>query len=481
MELFGRRTIYTSRELTRENVISEINEALSVHGLNLAEEDYLYWYRRGRQPVLEREKLIRPEICNKIVENHAEQITAFKNGYFLTQPLAYISRSEESAERVKQLNEYLYLSGKRSADNSVVDWFHTVGKGVLFVKANPDKKTRKRIPAKVYALDPRSAFVVYSLGAEKEPMYGVNCVVDRDRLKIDVFSKDYIFHLSGGYTGENVTPWPIRMGTAFSVDSVEENVLGLIPIIEYRYNSVNMGAFEAVIPLMDAMNTAMSNRVDGIEQFIQSLLVFYNCELGQDEDGNAITPRQVREAGALFLQNVGENKADLKEISSNLNQTETQVLVDYMYQQILTICGMPSTTKGGASTSDTGTAVLARDGWYQADTVARNTEDLFRESNKYFDEVFLEILRINADFEIDPSEFELQFVRNETANAQSKAQAAVTLLTAGMHPELAFAKSGISNDPVSDVAKSEAYLKLRWGDPNAPQTEEKIEKTDVIV
>lgn len=51
-----------------------------------------------------------------------------------------------------------------------------------------------------------------------------------------------------------------------------------------------MGAFESVVPLLDAINNVQSNRLDGIEQFIQSLMVFYNCTLGEDEDGKQITP-----------------------------------------------------------------------------------------------------------------------------------------------------------------------------------------------
>ena len=38
-----------------------------------------------------------------------------------------------------------------------------------------------------------------------------------------------------------------------------------------------------------------------------------------------------------------------------------------------------------------------------------------------------------------------------------------------MHPELAAAKSGISNDPVSDIKMSEKYLKMIWGDPDAAE------------
>ena len=50
---------------------------------------------------------------------------------------------------------------------------------------------------------------------------------------------------------------------------------------------------------------------------------------------------------------------------------------------------------------------------------------------------------------IDISDFELAFVRNETANVQSKAQAFQTLMSAGLHPELAAAKSGNGSSTVS--------------------------------
>ena len=39
---------------------------------------------------------------------------------------------------MKELNEYVKLSGKYEADNQVVDWFHTVGLGVLYVDTNDE-------------------------------------------------------------------------------------------------------------------------------------------------------------------------------------------------------------------------------------------------------------------------------------------------------------------------------------------------------
>lgn len=464
-ELTGRQKIYTViDEITEENVSEVLNTALIIHLQNMSSMEYLYWYRRGVQDIVNRTKEVRPDICNKIIENHAAEIVAFKNGYFLTSPATYVARGKESA-KVKKLNEYLYRSGKQTADNKIVDWFHTVGKGCLYVTPTGDKET----PVKAYCLDPRNSFVVYSRKPDARPVMGVNMVVDTEGKAIfDVFTETKLFRLQGGYNSDpnvsqNELNIPIQ-ATAFGIISVEPNVLGRVPIIEYWYNSVGMGSFEEVISLLNAINLVTSNQMDGIEQFVQSLCVATNCNF---EDG--VTANEIRKAGMLILKSIGENKADFKILSEQLDQSQTQAYKTWLYEKMLTIVGMPTTSKGGSSTSDTGSAVLYRDGWQQAENCARNTEDIFLESNKYFDEIFIDILKKKTDLDLDVNDFQLQFVRNESANIQSKAQACGTMLGFGMSPELAFAKSGISSDPVSDVAMSKKYLDLRWGDPTAKQ------------
>ena len=470
--LVGRLPIYTSVKGAFDpahtgEIISEVNEANEIHTLNLIAMDYLYWYRRGVAPIYGRKKTVRDEINNKICVNHAEEIVDFKNGYFMTQPCYYVSRreSEEITDKVDKLNEYLFRSGKQTADNKIVDWFHTVGKADLFIRSNDDKEA----PFKAYSLDPRSVFVARSLEPGNPVVYAVHTVTDGDKILLDVWDKNNVYHLSGTWRGKLTTPFPDYVATATEIIGVEPNPLKRVPIIEYYYNSVSMGAFEAVIPLLDAINELQSDRLDGVDQFIQSLLVFYNCELGTDEDGNTVTPEMIRAMGAVFLKSIGENKADLKEISSQLDQTQTQVFIDNLYDQVLSICGMPMTDRGGSRYHATGMVALVDNGWYQADTVARNTEDLFIESNREFDEIITDILREKGLLDIKTTDFDLQFVRNETANIQSKAQAFQTLLAAGLHPELAAKKSGVSNDPVADIKMSDKYLKMIWGDPDLPE------------
>ena len=272
--LWGRLDIYASSdEITAENVVYELNTALPYHVQNLLQEDFLYWYRRNVQPILQRTKEVRPEILNIVQENHADESVAFKNGYFLTKPAFYVARESGDQGKVNRLNEYLYRSYKHTADNKTVDWFHTVGKGVILVE--PDRNGDTETPVHAYALDPRSAFVVYSLKPGNEPVMGVNMVVVDRVAKFDVFTKNAVYHLTGGATGRLMSTQVNSdfLATAVSVESVEPNPLGLIPIIEYRYNSTNMGAFECVLPLLDSINNIVSNACDGVEQYIQSLAI----------------------------------------------------------------------------------------------------------------------------------------------------------------------------------------------------------------
>ena len=459
--LCGRLDILSSVEtLTPENIITEVNSAVAYHNRNVISEDYLYWYRRGIQPILSRTKDRNTYVLSKCLVNFASHVVNFKNGYFLQEAAKYTSRRNGVQSKIDKLNEYVFRSGKYDADNGVADWFHTVGKGVLYVEETSDNER----PIRCYALDPRSAFVVYSMRPGNRPLYGVNVVNSDEASLVDVYTNDTIYRLRGGYAGEKVTAFPVREAMAYQLVGIERNMLGHIPIIEYRYNSVNMGSFENCVYLMDCLNQVESGRVDGVEQFIQSVIVAVNCQF---EDGT--TADQIKKQGMIILSSIGENKADFKILSEELNQEQTQTLVDDLTDEIYQICAVPLTARQGRGTYDsTGQAAIFNNGWEQAFSACRGTEDEFRKSNSYFDEIVVDVVtRRKLIKNLKHTDFALNFVRNETANMQSKAQSFQTLLAAGLHPELAAKKSGVSNDPVADIKMSEKYMRMIWGDPDA--------------
>lgn len=482
MNLFGRTKIYTSHSINVNNVVQEVNKSLIVHFKNRDEEDFLYQYSLGDQPILNRTKEIRPEINNKVVENIASEIIAFKNGYFLTKPTFYVSRreDEELADKIKDLNDFLYVSGKQDADNKLVNWFHTVGLGVLYVEQNDDDEE----PFSIYALDPRNSYVVYSTRAGEKPIMGIHIVnvTDGDEVKyvFDVYTKTQTFTLSGGEVVDENGNTQKGSCCAYEVIDYGTNILGEIPIIEYQYDFSRMSAYEKVMPLLDCVNETESDRANGIQQFIQSLMVFYNCQLGEDDNGNAVTPAQIREYGAIFLKSVGQDKADLKILNEQLDQAQSQIFVDNLKNAIYDIAGVPFNSHDMKSTSDNVGAVYLRNGYAMADTQARNTEDLFKESNKLVDKIILKILKIKQKVVLKASDIAIQFSRNEMDNPLVKTQTALNLKSIGLSPELVLEKSGISSDPSGDVAKSKEYIDRAFSGEDTTQvsTNEDINPTE---
>ena len=74
---------------------------------------------------------------------------------------------------------------------------------------------------------------------------------------------------------------------------------------------------------------------------------------------------------------------DAKYLSDSLKQNDIQVLVNNLYETVLTITGLPN-RNGGSSTSDTGSAVIMRDGWENAEAQMKSVENEFKLSEKEF-------------------------------------------------------------------------------------------------
>ena len=432
LHLNGRRMILTDEtEVNIGNVVQILRKALPYHWKNRSEISYLWSYYKGRQPILNRVKEVRPEITNKIVENRANEIVSFKSGYLMGEPLQYVSRgnAENIADAINQLNEFVFAEEKPAKDKELADWFHICGTSFRMVLPDEMAGEDDESPFEIYTLDPRNTFVVYNNGLGNKPILGVKYVVDENGVvHYSCYSDHEYFEI-----------------VESKVVSYDTHILGEIPIIEYPLNMARIGAFELVIQLLDAINLTDSNRLDGVEQFIQALMLFHNVDISSEDFD------ELRERGAIKFKDIDPQlKAEINYLVSNLNQGETQTLVDHMYQTVLTICGMPN-RNGGSSTSDTGSAVIMRDGWSAAEARAKDSELMFKKSERIFLKVVLNICRTLADMDLKVCNVEIRFTRRNYENILQKAQVLDLMLKNNkIHPRLAFEHCGLFVD--SDLA-----------------------------
>lgn len=439
--LFGRRVIYTeATEIHQGNVIEVLQKALLTHLANQAEIDYLYWYYKGEQPILNRVKEVRPEINNMVVENRANEIVSFKSAYQVGEPIQYVSRGgdEDISSEVLKLNDYMLSEDKPEKDKELADWFFTCG--TSYRMALPDVLAdveEDEAPFEIFTLDPRYTFVVYSIGLGHKPMMGVRYVLKEDgTLVFSCWTETRYFEV-----------W-----NTWAVIRAEDQILG-IPIVEYPANMARLGAFEIVIPLLDAINMTESNRIDGVEQFVQALMLFHNVDISSEDY------KKLRDEGAIKFRDIDATlKAEIQYLTSEMNQTQTQTLVDSMYETVLTICGMPN-RNGGTSTSDTGSAVIMRDGWSAAEARAKDTELVFKKSEKEFLKLVLRICRDMGHLNLRLSALEIRFTRRNYENIAQKASVLTTMLGCEkIAPELAFTHCGLFSDPQLAYKMSLPYI-----------------------
>ena len=441
--LFGREVItHDEVVVTDENILTILDKVMNVHNKNRGEIQYLWDYYKGKQPILARDKKVRPEICNRIVENRANEIVSFKVGYLCGEPIQYIGRSgsESVSKGISELNEMMFSENKATQDKRVVEWQAICGTAYRLVL--PDTRGEEDdAPFEMYTLDPRDTFVVYSNEVGCKPMLAVKYSTTEHN--------DYIFSV---YSANHF--WKIKNRI---IEVSENHALGIIPIIEYPANTARLGAFETVLPLLDAINNVASNRMDGIEQFIQAFIKFVNCDITAEDF------ETLKDLGAIKVKSSDGQQADVDIVTNELNQMQTQTLVDYLYQTVLTIVGMPSMSDGSTSDSSNNGAVILKNGWQGAETRAKDSELMFKESEQQTLKLVLRILRDTQGlsdelYALRLKDVALQFTRRNYENIQSKAQVLTQMLAQNkIHPRLAFAHCGMFTDPEDAYRVSEEY------------------------
>lgn len=446
---YGRQKILVNVDsIDERNVVEVLARTLTVHNKNRRECEHLYDVYRGKQCVLGRSKSVRPEINNKLVANHANEIVSFKTSYLLSEPIAYVSRgsSQDVTDKVSKLNEMMYLNNKAARDKEIADDFTICGQAFRMVLPNKEKGIDEP-PFMIYTLSPKNSYVVYSSGLGEKPLMGVTYVTrqsthsdNRDEVVYCIYTTTRYYEVVNG-----------------EVVKSEPHALGMVPIFEYVNNNARIGAFEVVETLLDAINTLASNRVDATEQAVQALMVFYNCDIDSADF------EELKRKGAVKIKSADGMQSDVKMLVTDFNQADQQVQMDALYDEVLRITGMPSQAMGNTSDSSNNGAAIVRNGWYNAEARAKDTEQLWRESEGNFLKLVLRICRdMPNGFDLRISEVMPKFTRRNYEDLQVRSQVLTTMLAnEKIAPKLAFTHCGMFIDA------EEAYNEsMTWYEAN---------------
>ena len=452
---YGREVLFTNElKIDESNLLVDIQKRMSKHNQNAKEIDYLYNYYLGNQPVLYRVKKVRPEINNKIVQNFAYFIVETKTADIASEPIQYVLRGtdERLSQQISDLNGLMDSEDKAFLDISLARWRSICGTSYRYIENdNGQSSPLDETDFRLSTLDPRDTFVVYYNNGL--PAY--SCQIYKN--------------------ADNKTVWFVYTNEAWyeiiSNKIVSKGVNGFlaIPVIEYPNNEFRLSDIEITIDLCDAANDMLSDRMNGMDQFIQSFIRFINCEI--DEESFA----RMRENGALMVKsNNGDNKADVDIMSSELNQTQSQVAADDIFNKILVIQGIAN--REGNTGGDTGQAVNLRNGYIDSEKRAELSEPAFKKAEKQFLRILLYRLAVNQGYTLKVSDVEIKISRSKMDNMLVKAETLEILLRSGINPERAIKSVGFFADPELVSIESEQRMAVLY-----PTETQEVDKPNEVI
>lgn len=243
---------------------------------------------------------------NKLVCNHAHDISDTASSYFIGNPIAYTCK-----EDITPMTDALELAGADEADgdNGLELSIYGLAYEYIYMKEDENDLCIKNLSAE-------HTFMVKDDSIEEKELFAVYYYIRkddfgkaRDHFIATVLTKNFKYELDVEDCDEPQTMDEIGV----------PHYMGDIPVIEYLNNKMAIGDFELQIPLIDAYNALMSDRVTDKEQFINSILAIYGTLLVDDNEGDS-----------------EEEDAGIKEFKKRLKQYQILELPDTAKAEYLT-------------------------------------------------------------------------------------------------------------------------------------------------
>lgn len=207
---------------------------------------------------------------NKLVCNHAKDISDTATSYFIGNPVSY-----KSKEDITALTDALETAGADEADGDNGLDLSIYGRAYEYIYTK-----HEATDLQIKNLEPENTFVVYDDSIEQNELFAVYYYARKDsRDKVNTVYVATILTQNYKYMA-NIEDIEGPQGI---LEGPEAHFKGEVPVIEYLNNKLAIGDYELQIPLIDAYNALMSDRITDKEQFIDAILAIYGTLLS-DED-----------------------------------------------------------------------------------------------------------------------------------------------------------------------------------------------------
>ncbi len=192
----------------------------------------------------------------------------------------------------------------------------------------------------IKSLSPENTFMVYDDTIEQKELFAVYYYAmkdDSDKKRTIYVATVLTDHYKYVLNIEDIT------GPQGLIEDPEPHFFEEIPVVEYLNNKLAIGDYELQIPLIDAYNALMSDRITDKEQFIDAILAIYGAMLGdpdaKDEDGRT-GKEKIKEDKVLELP----SDAKAEYLTRTFDESGVEILKKAIEQDIHKFSHIPCMT-----------------------------------------------------------------------------------------------------------------------------------------
>ncbi len=231
-------------------------------------------------------KILSEDRKTKLVCNHAKDIADTASSYFIGNSVSYKSKDD-----IAILTDAFEQAGADEADGDNGLDLSVYGRTYEYIYPEEGETDLT-----IKSLSPENTFMVYDDTIEQKELFAVYYYArkdDSDKKRTTFIATVLTAHYKYVLNIDDIT------GPQALMEDPTPHYFEEVPIIEYLNNKLAIGDFELQIPLIDAYNALMSDRITDKEQFIDSILAIYGAMLGdpeaKDEDGKTAKDRVKRD------------------------------------------------------------------------------------------------------------------------------------------------------------------------------------------
>ena len=361
---------------------------------------------------------------NRLISNYPAYITNMSTGFFIGQPVAYKSASEDEKE-ISALLEIFKYNDEHYHNLSLAEEASITGEAYEVLYTDADAQIRfNSIPSEEMVIVCDSTLEQNIICAIRHfKIYDFNQVNYSEF--VDVYNAKEIQHYS--------------YDSSLKFIGSEPHYFDDVPIVEYANNKNHRGDFEDILTLVDAYNMAQSLTLDDLMDFTDCYLILKGMGGTNAED-----IKELRKNKVITLDDGGAAEWLIK----NLNDAYIENVKTRLQRDIHKFSSIPDMSDDSFAGNTSGVAIKYK--LIGLEQIRSRKEREFKKSLQRRIELIAGMLKLKNQAQIDFRDIEIVFTANIPANIQEQAQI-VSQLEGLISQKTLLSQLPFVTDPVAEI------------------------------